>query len=231
MPVAAERPMTQAVGVDVEKSVAIKQPVAIERPVTVDTPTVAAPSVVTEAPAATEGPVDATERQEPHVVHVQAKGPSVPSGEREDEDLESPVARIQAVPVAVAPPVAETAVPVAPEVAAASAATARTEVLVETVEKIVEAVAAQIVVTPALTHGEGNVRITLKPTVLDGSEISLTAKDGALTVAIVPTTPEAERLAAAALPRLETALAEHVPAFSHVSVAIGQKKGRSNETA
>ena len=153
--------------------------------------------------------------------------------EREDKD-EAPglsAARIQAVPVAVTPPVAESAVPVAPEIAAASAASARTEAIRETVEQIVEAVAGQIIVTPALTHGEGNVRITLKPTVLDGSEISLTAKDGALTVAIVPTTPEAERLAAAALPRLETALAEHVPAFSHVSVAIGQKKGRSNETA
>ena len=164
-------------------------------------------------------------------MHVQATGPSVPGEEREDEDLESPAARIQAVPVAVTPPVVESAVPVAPEVVAASAATARTEAIRETVEKIVEAVAGQIAVTPALTHGEGNVRITLKPTVLDGSEISLTAKDGALTVAIMPTTPEAERLAAAALPRLETALAEHVPAFSHVSVAIGQKKGRSNETA
>ena len=74
------------------------------------------------------------------------------------------------------------------------------------------------------------MRITLKPTVLDGSEISLTAQDGALTVAIVPTTPEAERLAAAALPRLETALAEHVSAFRHVAVAVATKKGKSDET-
>ena len=152
--------------------------------------------------------------------------------EREDkgEAPELSAARIQAVPVAVTPPVAEPAVPVAPEVAAASAASARTEAIRETVEQIVEAVAGQIIVTPALTHGEGNVRITLKPTVLDGSEISLTAKDGALTVAIVPTTPEAERLASAALPRLETALAEHVSAFRHVAVAVATKKGKSDET-
>ncbi|MBO7685959.1 MAG: flagellar hook-length control protein FliK [Kiritimatiellae bacterium] len=162
---------------------------------------------------------------------AQVTRPIVPVEGRKDEDLESPAARIQAVPVAVTPPVAEAVVPLAPEVAAASAATARTEAIVETAERIVEAVAGQIVVTPALTQGEGNVRITLKPTVLDGSEISLTAQDGTLAIAIVPATPEAERLAAAALPRLETALAEHVPAFSHVSVAIGQKKGRSNETA
>ena len=90
---------------------------------------------------------------------------------------------------------------------------------------------AQIVVTPALARGDGNVRIILKPTVLDGSEISLTAKDGTLTVAVMPTTIDAERLAAAALPRLETALAEHVSAFRHVAVAIVQKKGKANETA
>ena len=121
--------------------------------------------------------------------------------------------------------------PVVPEVAAAAAATARTEAVVETVDKIVEAVAEQIVVTPTILHGDGNVRITLKPTVLDGSEISLTAKDGTLSVIVVPATPEAERLAAVALPRLETALAEHVSVFRHVAVVIAQKKVKANETA
>ena len=126
---------------------------------------------------------------------------------------------------------AETSVPISPEIAAVSAATARTEAIVETVDKIVEAVVGQIVVTPAIVHGDGNVRITLKPTVLDGSEISLTSKDGMLSVAIAPATPEAERIVAVALPRLETALAEHVSAFRHVSVALVQKKGKTNETA
>lgn len=70
----------------------------------------------------------------------------------------------------------------------------------------------------------------LKPDVLDGSKMLMTAKDGTLTVAIVPTTPEAERLAAAAMPRLEAALAEHASAFRHV-VAIVQKKGKSDEAA
>ena len=195
-----------------------------------ETPAVIERPVVIERPAVLEQPVG-VERQ----VAVETPTAAVPSSAveapRDEEDLESPAARIQTVPVAVTPPVAETAVPVAPEVAAASAATARTEAIRETVEQVVEAVAGQIVVTPALTHGEGNVRITLKPTVLDGSEISLTAQDGTLTVAIVPTTSEAERLAAAALPRLETALAEHVPAFRHVAVAVAPKKGKSDETA
>ena len=122
-----------------------------------------------------------------------------------------------------------TPAPAAPEVASASAATARTETIVETVEKVVEAVVGQMVVTPGIAQGDGNVRITLKPTVLDGSEISLTAKDGTLSVAIVPATPEAARLAASALPRLEAALAEHVPAFRHVAVTIVQRKEKADE--
>ena len=75
----------------------------------------------------------------------------------------------------------------APETSVASAASARTVAVAETVNQIVEAVAAQILVTPALSQGEGELRIVLKPDVLDGSEIRLSAKDGTLTVAIVPT--------------------------------------------
>ncbi len=109
------------------------------------------------------------------------------------------------------------------------AASARTDAIVETVNKIVESVAAEISVTPSIVKGEDTVHITLKPTVLDGSEIALSAKDGTLTVAIVPATQLAERIAAAALPRLETALAEHIPAFQQLVVVV--KKGKSNETA
>jgi hypothetical protein len=146
-------------------------------------------------------------------------------------DNEDIAAATQSAPAAAAPAADVVAAPVAPEVAAAAAATARTEVIVETVDRIVEAVAAQIEVTPALAHGDGNVRIVLKPTVLDGSEISVTAKSGELSVAIAPATPAAERLAAAALPRLETALAEHVSTFHRVAVAVVQRKGKANETA
>ena len=185
-----------------EKSVAVESQVAAEKPV-------AEKPAVAKAPAA-------------------ARATSVEEG-ADDMDIRA-AAAIQAAPVAVQPSAASAA-PVAPEVAAVAAATARTEVIVETVEKIVEAVTEQIVITPGLTHGDGNVRIVLKPTVLDGSEISMTAKDGALSVAIVPATPDAGRLAAAALPRLEAALAEHVTAFRHIAVAVISKKGKSDETA
>ena len=153
------------------------------------------------------------------------------AGKNAAVDNEDIAAATQSAPAAAVPAADVVAAPVAPEVAAAAAATARTEVIVETVDRIVEAVAAQIEVTPALAHGDGNVRIVLKPTVLDGSEISVTAKSGELSVAIAPATSDAARLAAAALPRLETALAEHVSTFHHVAVAVVQRKGKANETA
>ena len=177
-----------------------------------------------ETPSAAPKPVVA------EAAVVPEKNVAVASNSFDDAE-ETAAATIQAVPVVATPSVAESGMPVVPEVASAAAATARTESIAETVDKIAEAVAGQIVVTPALAHGDGNVRITLKPTVLDGSEISVTAKDGTLSVAVVPATPEAGRLAAVALPRLETALAEHASAFRHVAVAIVQKKGKANETA
>ena len=132
--------------------------------------------------------------------------------------------------VVVAPTTVETSVPqaVQPELAVA-AATARTEAIVETVNQIVEAVVGQILVTPGIVRGECEIKIALKPNVLDGSEITMSSKDGTLAVYIAPATQEASAVAAAALPRLETALAEHAPAFHHVSVALASKKGKDNE--
>ena len=97
------------------------------------------------------------------------------------------------------------------------------------VNQIVEAVVGQISVTPGIVHGDCEIKIALRPDVLDGSEIAMTSKDGTLTVHITPATQEASTAAAAALPRLEIALAEHAPAFRHVSVALAVKKGKDNE--
>ena len=117
----------------------------------------------------------------------------------------------------------------APEVAAASAASARTEAIVETVNQVVDAVVGQISVTPGIVNGDCEIKIALKPDVLDGSEIALSSKDGTLSVYITPATQEASAAVAAALPRLEIALAEHAPAFHSVSVALAAKKGKDNE--
>ena len=112
-----------------------------------------------------------------------------------------------------------------------SAVSARTEAIVDTINEVVEAVVGQMTVTPSLVQGEGEVRMTLKPTVLDGSDITLSAKDGTLTVAVTPATLSAEQAVAAAMPRLEIALAEHAPAFRHVEVALVAKKGKTDEVA
>lgn len=143
------------------------------------------------------------------------------------------VAVLQAAPIQVAAPEAlgGASVQASPAVAVVSAASARTEAIADTVNQIVEAVVGQMVVTPSLVQGEGEVRMTLKPTVLDGSDITLTAKDGTLTVAVTPATSAAAQAAAVALPQLETALAEHAPAFRHVAVALVAKKGKIDETA
>ena len=211
---------------------AVKEPVApetLEAPVKSDAPIKPevsikpeAPvkpevSIKPEAPVKPEVPVKPVKPDAPVKTEAPIKAEAIPAA------IDAPVAQVVASPVA---PVAQ------PEVLRAEAASARTATIVQTVNEVVEAVAAQISVTPMLAQGEGEIRIVLKPTVLDGSEIRLSAKEGALTVAIAPATPESAQLVAAAVPRLETALAEHAPAFNHVAVVVATaKKGRTNETA
>ena len=230
-------------------------PVAVaSAPVAVES----APVAVESAPVAVESVPVAVESapQVPEAAPVTDQGPEAVAVVKDVPDAPSRVSRLvsAADPVVVdeTGDVAEEAVQAAPhvvvaaavpqaadgiaqqsaqEVAAVSAVTARTEVLVETVNQIVEAVVEQIAVTPALVQGEGEVRMTLKPTVLDGSDITLSAKEGTLTVAVAPATVAAEQVVAAALPRLEIALAEHAPAFRHVEVALAAKKGKIDEVA
>ena len=109
----------------------------------------------------------------------------------------------------------------------ASTASARTEAIVEVVNNVAEAIADQILVTPSLVRGEGQMIVRLKPEVLDGSEIRLSSESGTLAVEVVPSTPNAAKLATEAMPRLETALAEHVSAFRKISVSV--RKGKGNE--
>lgn len=225
-------------------------PVAPEAPTATAAPSTPAPAVAptseTPAPVAGESALGASE-----AVPVTAKGPeavAVP----DDTSRISRLVSVAPAPVEETGDVAEDAVQAAPhvvvaaavpqavegiaqqsaqEVAAVSAVTARTEVLVETVNQVIEAVVEQIAVTPALVQGEGEVRMTLKPTVLDGSDILLSAKDGTLAVVVVPATVAAEQAMVAALPRLEMALAQHAPAFRHVEVALAAKKGKVDEIA
>ena len=227
--VATEQPMAEVPVVPVAEPPAVAgqptiqpmgAPVATEQPVAVEKP-------VAEVPVAlVKNASDLAASVKP------VKKPSVP------DKPEAPAPTVQvAVPAAIDTPVPQTAAPqvapvAQPEVLRAEAASARTATIVETVNAVVEEVAAQISVTPTLAQGEGEIRIVLKPTVLDGSEIRLSAKEGTLTVAIAPATPESAQTVAVALPRLETALAEHAPAFNQVAVVVATaKKGKTNETA
>lgn len=204
-------------------------PVATEKPVA-EVPVAPVKPEIVVVPEAPAKPVENASDLAASVKPV--KKPSVP------DKQEAPAPAVQvAVPAAIDTPVPQTVAPqvapvAQPEVLRAEAASARTAAIVETVNAVVEEVAAQISVTPTLAQGEGEIRIVLKPTVLDGSEIRLSAKEGTLTVAIAPATPESAQTVAVALPRLETALAEHAPAFNQVAVVVATaKKGKTNETA
>ncbi len=132
----------------------------------------------------------------------------------------------------VVPPTIDADAATASAADAVSAASSRTESIVQTVNEIVETVVDKISVTPTLAQGEGEIRITLRPTVLDGSSVRISAKGGELTVVILPATPEAALSASSALPRLEAALAAHAGAFHYVAVVLSTaKKGKLNETA
>ena len=153
-----------------------------------------------------------------------APAPAAPEGERKVADRKS----VQGDDV---PVVAEVRVPVESLVAAQSAgiavavpedvaASARTIAIAQAVDKVVEAVSAQIEIRPSIVNGEGEIVIRLKPTVLDGSEIKLAAKDGILSMEITPATSQAEQIVARSVPQLERALAEHIPAFHGFTVAV-----------
>ena len=129
---------------------------------------------------------------------------------------------LQAAPVTVSPSAVSLEVP---EVVVASTA-AFTAVQIN---EIAEAVAAQIRVEPDLTAGDATVKIDLKPTVLEGSQISLSTQSGALAVEITPASHAVVEAIQNALPRLEAALASHVAEFH--SFTVSMRKERKNEVA
>lgn len=137
--------------------------------------------------------------------------------------VQTPAAAMQAAPVPVAMPALD-GVARAPEAVSGAGMTSAQ------IAELVESVAAQIRVEPSLRSGEGTVVIQLKPTVLEGSRISLSAKDGALSVEIAPVaTGEVVARIQNALPRLEAALASSIAEFHSISVSL--RKDRKDETA
>ncbi|MCQ2388874.1 MAG: hypothetical protein MJ138_04110, partial [Kiritimatiellae bacterium] len=215
--------------------------VATETPVA-GTP-VAAPAVVAETPVvaaetpvagmpvaapvvAAETPVAAMPVAAPAVATSDA-APAV-RGRQKDvvPNADALVAAGIAPTVVDAAPVAPAA---APEIAAVEAASARTVLMADGAAKTVsvvevlvaaaEAVADAILVTPGLLRGEGEVRIQLRPDVLEGTEVRIAVQGRTLDVAFVPQTHDMSVLIEQCRPQLEQHLAGRIHAFQ-VAVAV-----------
>jgi len=142
------------------------------------------------------------------------------------------------VAAGVAPHVVEGAAVVAAptaETAAVEAASARTVLMADGVAKTVstaevlvaaaEAVADAILVTPGLVRGEGEVRIQLRPDVLEGTEVRIAVQGRSLDVSFVPQTESMAALIEQCRPQLEQHLAGRIHAFQ---IAVSVKGGGSH---
>ena len=134
------------------------------------------------------------------------------------------------VPEVSAPAAAPTAVPVTAVEAVVAAFTPSAARAVEPVQVLVEAaraVADTLLVTPGLLRGEGEIRIQLRPDVLDGTEIHIVVAGRQLTVAFTPPTPDLVALIEQSRPQLTAHLAERIHSFQ-IAVDV-RRRVRSEE--
>ena len=139
------------------------------------------------------------------------------------------------VAAGVVPPTAVEAtrsVGASPAVAAVEAVEARTVEMVARVEKAMtasdvlvaaaEAVADAIMVSPDLWRGEGEIRIQLKPEVLEGSEVRIAVTGRQMNVEFMPTAENVAMFIERYRPQFEQQLAARIHAFN---VAVAVKEG------
>ena len=122
-------------------------------------------------------------------------------------------------------------------VQAVDAVSARTVEVAERVSKAMtasevliqaaEAVADTIFVSPGLLRGEGEIRVQLRPDVLDGTEIRIGVAGRQLDVSFMPSNADMSALIEQCRPQLEQHLAARIHRFS-VSVSVA-KKSRSGD--
>ena len=135
-----------------------------------------------------------------------------------------------AVPEVSAPAAAPTAAPVTAVEAVVAAFTPSAARAVEPAQVLVEAaraVADTLLVTPGLLRGEGEIRIQLRPDVLDGTEIHIAVAGRQLTVAFTPPTPDLVALIEQSRPQLTAHLAERIHSFQ-IAVDV-RRRVRSEE--
>ena len=135
-----------------------------------------------------------------------------------------------AVPEVSAPAAAPTVAPVTAVEAVVAAFTPSAARAVEPAQVLVEAaraVADTLLVTPGLLRGEGEIRIQLRPDVLDGTEIHIVVAGRQLTVAFTPPTPDLVALIEQSRPQLTAHLAERIHSFQ-IAVDV-RRRVRSEE--
>ena len=127
----------------------------------------------------------------------------------------------QVVPVAVAPAPAAVEPPVA---VVAVDAVARIQKIseAEVLVQAAEAVADTILVSPGLLRGEGEVRIQLRPDVLDGTEIRIAVAGRQMDVQFTPRTPDMAALIEQCRPQLEQHLAGRIHSFQ-IAVVVQRR--------
>ena len=152
-----------------------------------------------------------------------AAEPAAKSAAEQDEPVAKPeepildVRNVLAQPAPAAAPVAEPGIDGRTEFAQL-AATARSHELVEAAAEVADT----ILVTPSLVRGDGEVKIRLKPTVLEGSEIRLEAKGNSITVEVSPATPDIARVVERSQAQFAQQLSERLPSFQF-AVSISQR--------
>jgi flagellar hook-length control protein FliK len=148
-------------------------------------------------------------------------GPSVPV-QGKDRRVENEVAVLAAMP--------QMAMPTEISVASSSPSVSASVLLPEAVREIARRENLSLAVTELcetmeVRHGallgEGEVRLTLQPTVLSGSVVRLTCERGEVAVHFAAATEQVERLLLAAQPMLLARLAESTPLPVSMTVARG----------
>ncbi len=195
-----------------------------------------APLVVPEMPEVERQAVASTvvaSRPEVHSVDPAAAPVDAPAVRRvadETELADAVVASGIRAPADFPPIEIPQAVDVAPPVTAVEsgkAAFAPTEVLpTETFLEVANAVADVLLVSPGLLRGEGEMRVQLRPEVLEGSEIRIAVTGRQLAVEFIPQTSDVAVLIEQNRPQLEQHLAARFQTFALV---VGVRRRRTDE--
>jgi len=222
-PVAVDAPVAAPVAVVVDKPVAVDAPVAapvavaVDKPVAVEAPAATPVAVVIDKPVAAEAPVAA-----PVVDGKAVVATPIPSAEDDttvQPNAEAVIAAGYTPAVAVSDvPKAQSAAPAVVEAVQRPetiAAVTRGEVLVAAAQAVADA----ILVSPGLLRGEGEVRVQLRPDVLDGSVVTLNVTGRQLAVTFFPQNGDIAALIEQCRPQLEQHLVTKIHAF-RISVNV-----------